>query len=115
MLHPSSTSSKSVVVNTETPLPVASLTHLAPLCDINCHRAAVTEEQVQEMDLPTRPPKRKGDTPAVELDAIPASDLRRIAADCIEEHIDRGILERIRREEEAERETLGELVDGFAA
>lgn len=93
----------------------SSLTDLAPDADITCHRAAVTEDQVRDLDLPTRPPKREGDPPAVELDAIPAGELRRIARDCIERHIDPDLLERTRAAEAAERETLEAVVDEFTA
>lgn len=87
-----------------------NLHEMAPDADIRCHRAAVTEAQVEDLDLPTRPPKRKGDPPAVELDAIPPDELRRIARGCIERHIDPGELERTREIEAQERETLGEVI-----
>lgn len=93
----------------------ASLTDLAPDSEIFCHRAAVTEEQVRELDLPTRPPKREGDPPAVELDAIPANELRRICRERIERHIDPDRLRRIRNVEAQERETLEKLAQEWAA
>lgn len=57
-------------------------------------RVAVTEEQIEGWDLPTRPTKRT-DTrsrnfqgASVELDAIPSSTLRQLATDAIERHVD---------------------------
>jgi hypothetical protein len=78
---------------------------------------AVTEEQIIDWRLPTRPTK-KTDTrsrnwtggESVEVDAIPAKKLRQIARECIELHIDKRILRRTRAAEEAERKTLDEIL-----
>jgi hypothetical protein len=58
------------------------------------HRIALTEEQIAEFDLPTRPTKREGSTHAnsfegesTELDALPPAELRRMVRECIEQHI----------------------------
>jgi hypothetical protein len=80
-------------------------------------RLAVTPEQVDRYGLPTRPTKTSdsrskrfvGDS--VEVDAIPAPELRRLVADAIESHIDAGALERILAIEAAERETLSAMTD----
>lgn len=77
-----------------------------------CHRAAVTQEQVEEFDLPTRPAKGGGGQ-AVELDAIPPDKLREITRECIEKHIDHDVLERTREIEEQERETLQQIYERF--
>jgi hypothetical protein len=79
-------------------------------------RMAVTPDQVVTMNLPTRPTKRKdkrakswaGDS--VELDAIPANELRHMVEDCITRHIDRAALQRIERVEAVERDTLAAVV-----
>jgi hypothetical protein len=49
---------------------------------------AVTDEQIYEWDLPTRPPKKDGDPPAVELDAIPPDKLTTLVDDAIRQHVD---------------------------
>jgi hypothetical protein len=57
-------------------------------------RVALTEEQITEFNLPTRPTKRNGNMHAnsfegdsVELDALPAGELRDLVCACIEQHI----------------------------
>jgi hypothetical protein len=89
-------------------------------------RLAVNPEQIQTWALPTRPSKISdtrckaffaefGDgTESVELDAIHPDLLRGLVRDAIEQHIDHGQLEALRREEGAARETLQELAQaGF--
>ena len=83
----------------------------APDADITVERVAVTEEQITKYDLPTRPPKKKGDPPAVELDALPPDILREIARECIEQHVDQGVLERTEAIEGQEREALTAFMD----
>ncbi len=78
----------------------------APEADITVERVAVTAEQIEIYGLPTRPPKQKGDPPAVELDALPPDILREIARECIEQHVDHGVLERTEAIEGQERESL---------
>jgi hypothetical protein len=89
-------------------------------------RMAVTEEQIEGWNLPTRPTKRQGNPhaigwpdgrPSVELDAFSATDLRYIVRCCIEHHIDQGQLDHLRTIEAAEREQLrifGQHVAGAA-
>lgn len=89
----------------------AGFREFAPDAEIHCEQAAVTEGQINEFDLPTRPPKRKGDPPAVELDAIPPDDLRAIVRDCIERHVDPDALRRTKQVEKEERRTLKRLSD----
>jgi hypothetical protein len=62
---------------------------------------------------PTRPTKQSdtrakkfGSATSVELDAIPARQLRAIVRECIERHVDRRQLEILRTAEESERELL---------
>jgi hypothetical protein len=83
-------------------------------------RVAITEEQIDRLQLPTRETKAKdprakawGDKPSVELDALPAKELRRLVADCIEQHIDRHELERAQVIESQERETLAAIRENF--
>ncbi|MCX7428735.1 MAG: hypothetical protein NTW96_24300 [Planctomycetia bacterium] len=89
----------------------------APDVEIHFERVAVTREQVEEFDLPTRPTK-KSDTrsrsfkgESVEADALPPAILRKMVSDCITQHIDADTLERTRRVEEAERDTLALIVE----
>jgi hypothetical protein len=89
-------------------------------------RLAVNPDQSQAWDLPTRPSKvsdtrckaffaQFGDgTESVELDAIHPDSLRGLVRDAIEQHVDHGQLEALRREEGAARAALQELAQaGF--
>jgi len=76
-------------------------------------RVALTPEQITEFDLPTRPTKRDGNLHAkgfegdsVELDALPASKLRSMVREVIEQHISARSLEVLRTAEESERQLL---------
>lgn len=80
---------------------------------VRFERLAVTVDQIAELGLPTRPTKSK-DTRArdfvggsVEVDAIPAPNLREIVRAAIFRHIDSDRLDRLRAVEAEER-------DGFA-
>lgn len=94
----------------------SELRHFAPEAEIHFERVAVTPQQIEAMDLPTRPTKRsdsraKGfDGRSVEVDAIPPATLREIASDCITRHIDPAELERARHIERSERETLDNVI-----
>lgn len=97
------------------------LREYAPEAEIHFHHAAVTPEQIAEYELPTRPTK-KSDTRAknftgesVEVDAISPAELRALATNAIEQHIDADTLERTEMIEFAERETLREIARGCAA
>ena len=78
-------------------------------------RMAVTQEQIADLELPTRPTKQTDSRSAsfegesVELDAIPPTTLRQLVTDCIEQHIDADALSKTRRIEVLERETLGQF------
>lgn len=91
--------------------------------DLNVERIAVTEEQVEEFSLPTRPTKRsrrRGPTyyeathgaVSVELDAFPPNALRQIIRGHIERHMDPWRLEQMRMVEREEREGLAKLLGG---
>jgi hypothetical protein len=101
------------------------LREFAPGAEIHFERVAVLPRQVRELGLPTRPTKKGGNGHAkgfqgdsVELDAIPAQTLRRMARQCIERHVDRHAYEVLREAEQSERElltgianTMGEFSD----
>jgi hypothetical protein len=79
-------------------------------------RAAITEAQIEQYNLPTRPTKKKdprafawGDKPSVELDALPAPVLRQLVAECIKRHIDPYTMDRLQKIEKSERKTLGAI------
>jgi hypothetical protein len=90
----------------------AKLRRYAPGAEIHFERPAVTREQVERWNLPTRPTKmtdtraKKFVGTSVELDAIPASKLRRLVKKSIEKHIDKQQLNLLRIAENSERELL---------
>lgn len=88
----------------------------APDAEFTFERIAVTEDQIDEYDLQTRPTK-KTDTRArnfegesVEVDAIPPVELRKFVSEVIEQHIDNHALDQIRRIEKAEKDTLKKVL-----
>ncbi|HVS37796.1 MAG TPA: hypothetical protein VMS17_19720 [Gemmataceae bacterium] len=89
------------------------LRELAPEAEIRFERVAVRPEQIDEMQLPTRPTKRRDSRAcgfvggSVEVDAIPPAELRAMVRACIEQHItDRSAFEAIRAAEKRERDLL---------
>lgn len=89
-----------------------------PEAEVVFERIAVTASQIVELDLPTRPTK-KSDTRArnftgdsVEVDAIPATTLRQITNDAIEQHMDPAALELTKSVEASERNLLRSLARG---
>jgi hypothetical protein len=96
------------------------LRKFAPRADIRFHRMAVTEQQIAEWDLPTRPTKKTdsrarsfGDK-SVEVDAIEPDVLRNLVESCIVGCIDATSYARTMAVEAAERETLENLIRGVA-
>jgi hypothetical protein len=92
----------------------AKLRRYAPGAEIHFECPAVTREQVEKWNLPTRPTKMSdtrakkfGSNESVELDAIPAATLRELVRNCINKHIDQEQLAILRVAEASERETLG--------
>lgn len=91
---------------------IAKKLHRYGAGDFHFERVAVTREQVDVWSLPGSPPKKsdsrakdfKGE--AVELEAIPPKELRRLCEKLITQHIDPDALERCRLAEAAEVETL---------
>jgi hypothetical protein len=82
-------------------------------------RIAVTPSQISEWDLPARPTKQT-DTRArnfsgesVELDAIPAPQLRQLVRDAIERHVDDHQLDVLKTAEAEERRQLLEMAESF--
>lgn len=90
----------------------AKLRRYASDAEIHFERPAVTREQVEQWNLPTRPTKmsdtraKKFNGTSVELDAIPAHTLRGLVRECIERHVDKEQLAVLRAAEESERELL---------
>ena len=84
--------------------------------DITFEVVAVTDQQIEEMNLPTRPTKKTDsrsknfEGESVEVDAIPPKELKRICRSLIEQHIDEGLLGRHVLIENAERDTLTQIV-----
>lgn len=91
----------------------------APSIDIQFRRVAVTVEQVEAWNLPSKPPKKsdsrsknfKGE--AVELDSIPPDQLMVMVERCVTRHIDHEALERLQTVEAAERNTLRSMISGM--
>jgi hypothetical protein len=88
----------------------AKLRRYAPGAEIHFERPAITRAQVEEWNLPTRPTKQTdtrakkfGSATSVELDAIPAHQLRGLVCECIERHIDQEQLNILKVAEESER------------
>jgi hypothetical protein len=100
-----------------------SLEAITPGYDFDAHatfeRLAVTERQIEEWRLPTRPTKStdtrsksfKGES--VELDAIPAGRLRQLVAGRIESHVDQHQLGVLQKTEAEERRLLMEMAKTF--
>jgi len=94
-----------------------TIRELAPGIDVTFELIAVTPEQIDEFDLPTRPTKasdsraKKFKGESVEVDAIPPSTLRELVEACIEQHVDRTTLEHTKRIEQCERDTLRGIMD----
>jgi hypothetical protein len=85
--------------------------------DLKFTRIAVTPEQIAELNLPTRPVKRTdgrgrnwkgGDS--VELDSMPAAEIRALVEQSITQHIDQWEWDQLKAAEEMERETLRQIL-----
>jgi hypothetical protein len=99
----------------------AKLRRYAPDAEIHFERPAVTHEQIEQWNLPTRPTKQSdsrakkfGSAISVELDAIPAHQLRALVRECIERHVDQEQLGILRTAEESERELLKRWTSTYA-
>jgi hypothetical protein len=92
----------------------AKLRRYAPDTEIHFKRIAVLDEQIERWDLPLRPNK-PGDTQtkkfhrqagSVELDAIPARELRKLVRDVIMQHVDEDLHARLKTPQDGERKYL---------
>lgn len=96
------------------------IVEFAPHGKVLFERLAVTREQIDLWDLPTRPTKRSDTRAAgfrgesVEVDAVPANTLRQLVRDAIERHLDPRRLEITRMVEDNERYYLRQLIAGDA-
>jgi hypothetical protein len=93
-----------------------TLREMAPDADISFERIAVTREQIEEWDLPTRPTKTSDSRArgfgeiSVELDAIDPNQLRELVKTAIEEHLPAEEYEVLKAAEASERELLTSLI-----
>ncbi len=82
-------------------------------------RVAVTEEQIQEWGLPTRPTKKQDSRSkgfqgeSVEVDAIEPAQLRDLAERCIKRHVDEQALSKLKAAEKRERDMLLDMAARF--
>jgi hypothetical protein len=97
-----------------------TLREMAPDAEIHFERLAVTEQQIADWRLPSRPTKAAdtrsknfGDK-SVELDAIEPNMLRAIVKDAIEEHLPKHQYEVLKAAEQSERELIARLVSEIA-
>jgi len=88
------------------------LRQFAPNADLHFEQVAITPEQIDTLQLPTRPTKKSDprasrfDGESVELDALEPRVLRDLVRECIVRHINNDALSVIRNEEASEREWL---------
>ena len=93
-----------------------TLQEMAPDADITFERIAVTEAQIAEWGLPTRPTKTTDSRSktfgeiSVELDAIDPNQLRELVQSVIEQHLPPEQYEVLKAAEESERELLASLM-----
>ena len=93
----------------------------APDADFEIIEVAVTEQQITDWELPSRPTKKSDSRSknfvgeSVELDAIEPAQLRRLVRNCIESVIDPFELESLKKIEKAERESIYSYISSFDA
>jgi hypothetical protein len=100
------------------------LAQMACPVDVFVERIAATPDQIEEYGLITQPVTRSDTrarnfiqrfgTETVELDAIPASEIRRLVRDAIERHMDPRRLAFLRMVEQEERAGIRALLGGAA-
>jgi hypothetical protein len=99
----------------------ARLREFAPDADITFERLAVRPEQIEDLELPTRPTKKTDtraksfDGESVEVDAIDPDDLRDLVRGAIDWHIDSNMLTVTKAAEESEREILKRIAETAGA
>jgi hypothetical protein len=87
--------------------------------DVEFHRLAVISEQIEAWNLPTKPPKTKGNTHAaqfsgtetVELEAIPPDLLRTILHEAANEYLDMDAFRQTEAKSANERQRLVEWLE----
>ena len=96
------------------------LREFAPDAEIHFELMAVTPQQIDEWELPTRETKREKNRHAknfvgesCELDSIPPDKLRGLVRECIERHIDHDHLNTLRVAERSERAALKMFASGW--
>ena len=89
---------------------------------LGIERIAVTQQQRDELNLPTRPAKEKGakagihgEIGCVEVEAIPPAILRRILATKIESYLDMDIFAKTRQIDIMQRGTMAEMAANLGA
>lgn len=91
--------------------------HGATQRKVTFERLAVTEDQIADWQLPTRPTKRRDPRAkgfrgeSVEVDAVSANTLRQLVRDAIVAHIDSHAYEVTRQVEQSERELLTNIAE----
>lgn len=89
-------------------------THLHSAVDLSFHRIAITEEQIERYDLPTKP-RKEGDKRSqhvkstVEAEAMPAKTMRKLLRDTVEAFLPKGALEAAKVAEQSEQAGLRAL------
>ena len=78
--------------------------------DIQINHVALTETQVAEWDIPTRPGKR-GKAAAAELDAIDPAVFRRLVLEAIEAYVPKNIRGRVHAENKRIAEDVRQRVE----
>jgi hypothetical protein len=78
----------------------------APKADISWEVLAITQEQIEEYNLPTRPEKKDASRAAVELDALPPDTLRGLIRAAIAQHLPIQELKVLLAAEKSERDLM---------
>jgi hypothetical protein len=97
-----------------------ALSEFSPDAELNFVELAVTVEQIDQWNLPSRPNKEKDprtkkfegryNRESTELDAIPAQTLRQIIEDAIKQHMSDDVYDRLMVQEAGERDQLARMV-----
>lgn len=84
--------------------------------EVQFTRVAITQEQVRNLNLPTRPVKMSDGRAAkwkggecVELDSMPPAEIRKLVEACITQHIDTRQWDMLKQTEAGEREQLKQI------
>ena len=85
---------------------------------VNFERIALTEEQIETHDLPTRPTKKSSHSKkfkgrSVEIDALDMGVIQKLVDQVISQWIPSGYLERMRRIEEQEKASFDAFIDSM--